>query len=215
MRFGKGLLLTMIAAVAVGYWINTEDGLEKVSIEAALNRFGLENPFPGTTTSSTLSEKIEILTSKDGKDVLMVPFTSPDTIDYIQVESEMIRLLNDLRTEKGLNTLVKNETLKQAADFRAVETETSFSHTRPDETDFYTVVQNETFWYEYQMIGENLAMATYFKDEAGMAAYLFNGWMESEGHYANMVQPDYQEVGIGVHYDGEFLYAVQLFGTPK
>lgn len=58
-------------------------------------------------------------------------------------------------------------------------------------------------------------MATYFKDEAGMAEFLFDGWVESEGHYANMVHPDFIEVGIGVHYDGEFLYAVQIFGKQN
>lgn len=215
MRIGKGLLLTAMAALAIGYWIDGGNIPNGFTIDAALNRIGLENPFSDTLKNTNLDEKIEILTSKDGKAVLMAPFTSPETIDYVRVENEIMRLLNELRAEKGLNTLTKNEMLKQAADYRAVETGTSFSHTRPDGSEFYTVFQNEAFWYEYQTVGENLAMATYFKDEEGMAAYLFNGWMESEGHYANMVRPEYKEVGIGVHYDGEFLYAVQLFGTQR
>ena len=57
-------------------------------------------------------------------------------------------------------------------------------------------------------------MATYYLDEKGMAELLFNGWKESPGHYENMVRKEFTEVGIGVYYDGETLYAAQLFGTP-
>lgn len=202
MRFIKGLLFTGIAALLVGYGVNRTAFNEKF-------------PFLEHASQTDLAEKIQVLTSPEGVDLLVAPFTRPEEIDYILVEDKIMVLLNDLRLEKGLLPLTKNETLKAAADYRAIETQTSFSHTRPDGTDFYTIVLTDAYWYPYQTIGENLAMATYFKDEEGMAEFLFDGWMESEGHYANMVHPDFLEVGIGVHYDGEFLYAVQLFGKQN
>lgn len=199
MRLMKGLLFTGIAALLVGYGINLD----------TLNK----NPaFLEKAAQSDIAEKIQMLTSPDGVELLIAPFNRPDEIDYTLVENKIMTLLNELRLAKGLLPLTRNETLKAAANHRAIETQTSFSHTRPDGTDFYTIVLTDEYWYPYQTIGENLAMATYFKDEEGMAEFLFNGWVESEGHYANMIHPDFLEVGIGVHYDGEFLYAVQLFG---
>nr|WP_321292841.1 CAP domain-containing protein [uncultured Trichococcus sp.] len=202
MRFIKGLLFTGIAALLVGYGMNH-------------NTFNERFPFLEQAVQSDMSEKIKVLTSPEGIDLLVAPFTRPEEIDYTLVEDKIMFLLNDLRMEEGLLPLTKNETLKAAADFRAIETQTSFSHTRPDGTDFYTIILTDAYWYPYQTVGENLAMATYFNDEEGMAEFLFDGWVESEGHYANMVHPDFLEVGIGVHYDGEFLYAVQLFGKQN
>lgn len=202
MRSLKGLLFTGMAALLVGYGINRN----------ALNE---KFPFLEQAVQSDMVEKIQVLTKPGGADLLIAPFTRPDEIDYVLVEEKIMTLLNELRLKQGLLPLTKNETLKAAADYRAIETQTSFSHTRPDGSDFYTIILTDAYWYPYQTVGENLAMATYFKDEEGMAQFLFDGWVESEGHYANMIHPDFLEVGIGVHYDGEFLYAVQLFGKQN
>lgn len=202
MRFIKGLLFIGLAALLVGYGMNR-------------TAFNENFPFLEQAAQSDVAEKIQVLTSPGGVDLLTAPFTRPDEIDYTLVEERIMTLLNELRQEQGLLPLTKNDTLKAAADHRAIETQTSFSHTRPDGSDFYTIILTEDYRYPYQMVGENLAMATYFKDEEGMAEFLFNGWVESEGHYANMIQPDFLEVGVGVHYDGEFLYAVQLFGKQS
>lgn len=202
MRFIKGLLFTGIAALLVGYGVNRTAFNEKF-------------PFLEQAVQTDVAEKIQVLTSPEAVDLLVAPFTRPEEIDYTLVEDKIMVLLNELRLEKGLLPLAKNETLKAAADYRAIETQTSFSHTRPEGTDFYTIILTDDYWYPYQTVGENLAMATYFTDEEGMAEFLFDGWVESQGHYANMVHPDFLEVGIGVHYDGEFLYAVQLFGKQN
>src|SRR5699024_5002825 len=135
-------------------------------------------------------------------------------IDYEAVENKIFDLLNELRKEQDVPVLKKNENLKKAADERALETEELFSHTRPDGTEPFTVLTEPEHEYSYRMAGENLGMATYFQSEEKMAELLFNGWVESKGHYENMINPDFREVGIGVHYDGETLYATQLFGTP-
>jgi len=58
-------------------------------------------------------------------------------------------------------------------------------------------------------------MATYHMNETEMAELIFNGWVESEGHYENLVRPEFEEIGVGIHYDGEFLYATQLFGAQQ
>lgn len=127
MRIIRGLLFTGIAALLVGYGINRNILNEKfLFLEQAVQ--------------TDVAEKIQVLTSPEGIDLLIAPFTRPEEIDYTLVEDKVMVLLNELRLEQGLLLLTKNETLKAAADHRAIETQTSFSHTRPDGTDFYTVI---------------------------------------------------------------------------
>ena len=105
--------------------------------------------------------------------------------------------------------------MKAGAIIRAQESEESFSHTRPDGREPFTILNEGDILYNYQSVGENLAMATYFMEDAEMDHFLFDGWVESDGHYETMVNPGFEEVGIDVHYDGEIIYATQLFGTQK
>ncbi|MGP6146614.1 CAP domain-containing protein [Jeotgalibaca sp. A122] len=142
---------------------------------------------------------------------MRTPIEAPAEIDIELIRDTIFHLTNDLRREQGVGQLTQNEMLIQAADTRALETEQSFSHTRPNEDPFHTVLQGV---YEYQMAGENLAMGTYHGTDTEMASFLFEGWVESEGHYQNMIEPGFTEIGVGVHYDGEMFYLVQIFGTP-
>ncbi|WP_161525891.1 glucosaminidase domain-containing protein [Trichococcus alkaliphilus] len=137
------------------------------------------------------------------------------SIDYALVENRIMELLNNLRAEQGLSILIKNDILKLAADQRAIETEALFSHTRPNGTANSTIVENKPYFYNYQAFGENLVMFTYSGNEKIMAEFLFEAWLNSLGHLANMRSINYQEVGIGIHYSKGILYAVQLFGTQQ
>lgn len=140
---------------------------------------------------------------------------SPDSVDKTLIEDTIFDLVNELRAELNVKTLVKNETLRLAATVRAIETEESFSHTRPNGTEPFTVLEEENTFYPYYMAGENLAMATFFRDDEHMAHLIFEGWVDSEDHYQTMINPEFKEIGIGVHYDGEILYATQFFGNPR
>lgn len=160
----------------------------------------------------------ELMTSEESPDspiqhsfIIRNPIDAPVDIDVTLIQNTILQLTNELRQEQGVSQLMLNDALNQVANLRALETETSFSHTRPDDTPFHTALKDT---YTYQMAGENLAMGTYHGTDEEMAAFLFNGWVESEGHYENMIEPGFVEIGIGVHYDGEMLYLVQIFGTP-
>ncbi|WP_373836425.1 CAP domain-containing protein [Jeotgalibaca arthritidis] len=145
--------------------------------------------------------------------VINQPFSQPDEVDEQLLRDTTLQLTNDLRSSLEVGTLTQNETLQQAADIRALESAQSFSHTRPDGSDFYTVLNEESLSYSYQITGENLALATYHLDDVGMAEFLFDGWVESPGHYQNMIEADFSELGVGIYYDGDILYLVQIFGT--
>lgn len=151
---------------------------------------------------------------KGAAQVNPAPYLSPpESVDDQLIRSTILQMTNDLRSQQGVGSLVENERLEAAANTRAVEIAESFSHTRPSGQEFYTVLAEADVQYDYWLAGENLAMGTYHLDDARMAAFLFEGWVESQGHYENMIEPDFEELGIGVHYDGEYLYLVQTFGT--
>lgn len=144
---------------------------------------------------------------------LMKP--SPTSVNETLIEELIFQSVNELRAKLSINPVTRNESLRLAATVRAIETEESFSHTRPDGTEPFTVLDEPETLYAYSMAGENLAMATFFKDERHMSQLIFEGWVDSEGHYETMVNPEFDEIGIGIHYDGEILYATQFFGKPR
>ena len=63
------------------------------------------------------------------------------------------------------------------------------------------------------MLGENLTLSAYSENEEAAAISLFDVWVNSPEDYKNMINADYQEVGIGVQNSGGDIYAVLIFGT--
>jgi len=70
----------------------------------------------------------------------------------------------------------------------------------------------------YGAIGENI-LETYGSqdfDAAAFAESAVSGWMNSPGHRANILSPNYRSSGIGVAVNGGYAYATQVFrGPPK
>lgn len=60
----------------------------------------------------------------------------------------------------------------------------------------------------WRMYGENIF---YVSGDGGMstpelAAYVVDGWMNSAGHRANILEPAYEEAAVGVHHDDSGAY---------
>lgn len=215
-----GFIVTVLVSLMFGFWLAATHVLEGTQIGNLLYNIVEVIPVPeewapdnqvnlpaeNTTPNSSASENKNSQTTRQN---------TSDEIDYVVIENRIFELLNELRSEVGVATLSKNEALKLAGDQRALETETLFEHKRPDGREPFTVLEEEPHVYPYLWAGENLAMATYFMDEEKMADFIFKGWKESPGHYENMVNPNFEEVGIGVHFNGEVLYATQMFGTQR
>lgn len=116
---------------------------------------------------------------------------------------EVLRLVNIERSKAGLSPLTTNATLKAAADKRAQETKTSFSHTRPNGSKFSTVLKE--YGISYRTAGENIAYGQRSPQE------VVNGWMNSPGHRANILNGSFGKIGIGVYQSGGVIYWSQLF----
>ena len=109
-----------------------------------------------------------------------------------------MRQTNQERAARGLGELRVDAELSRAAAVRARELVESFSHTRPDGSDWSTV--------STAVSGENIARG-HDSAERVMAA-----WMSSEGHRANILRGSLSRIGVCAYRAGGVLYWVQLFG---
>lgn len=125
--------------------------------------------------------------------------------------TKMIELTNTERTKKGIAPLKFDEGLTAAAMVRARESASSFSHTRPNKESFYTVLDD--FNLTWMSAAENIAAgnAAAGGSSPEMAMDL---WINSSGHYKNMINGEYSKIGVGCIYIPNSTYGyywVQLF----
>ena len=125
---------------------------------------------------------------------------TPDSSPAFQVFS----LVNSEREKYGLSPLTYDSVLQGAADIRAVEIKSLFSHTRPNGLSCFTVL--DEVGYSYRKAGENIAYGQRTAEE------VMTAWMNSEGHRANILG-DYDYIGIGVYESGGTIYWSQFFAS--
>ena len=113
----------------------------------------------------------------------------------------VVDLVNQERSKAGLEPLVLDEELTNAAVQRAAETALLFDHTRPDGEDCSTVSD--------KLAGENIAAGSDTPQE------VMEQWMNSSGHKANILTPGYRSIGVGCFEFGAVTYWVQIFGTEQ
>lgn len=121
-------------------------------------------------------------------------------------KAQVVAIMNQERANAGVGGISQNASLDAVAQVRAQEIAQSFSHTRPNGTSCFTVLNENGI--VYSTAGENIA-AGY-----GDPASVMNGWMNSEGHRANILNGSFGQVGIGYYTDpnsGYGTYWVQIF----
>lgn len=112
-------------------------------------------------------------------------------------------LVNKEREANGLSYVKYSDKLSQAAAKRAEEIVSTFSHTRPDGTSCFTIM--DEYGIGYYTVGENIAMGQ------GSPSSVMNSWMNSSGHRANILNAQFNFIGIGAVKEGGRYYWVQLF----
>lgn len=130
--------------------------------------------------------------------------------DGAALQARIIELVNQVRLESGLGEVTHNETLEAQASQYACELlfYDFFAHQNPI-TGSTLRQRAEEFGYDFSVIGENLAAGQLTPEQA------FNDWMESPGHRANILDPRFTELGVGIRRGGSYgWYWVQEFGRP-
>jgi len=146
--------------------------------------------------------------------VITIPISAWLTPDVLLEQAKkIIDLTNRIRQSVGVSLLTENNLLTQAAYNKAGDMLLNqyFAHIGPDKktiSDWLAGVN-----YKYAVAGENLAMGFSGAEE------VVNGWVKSQTHYANIIDPDFSETGVGLssglyeNYDTTLV--AQFFGSSQ
>lgn len=118
-------------------------------------------------------------------------------------EQEVIRLVNEIRAENGLPALTYNWELSRVARYKSQDMKDNryFSHTSPVYGSPFEMMRS--FGIAYRSAGENIARG-YATPQA-----VVNGWMNSSGHRANILNASFTQIGVGYVAAGN--YWTQMF----
>ena len=118
---------------------------------------------------------------------------------------EVLDLVNAERAKEGIAPLTLDSSLNAAARVRASELPSSFSHTRPNGNKCTTAITDQGL--SYSAASENISAGRW------SAADVVAGWMASDGHRKNIMNPAYTKLGLGsVKVDDDYgMYWAALF----
>lgn len=124
----------------------------------------------------------------------------------------LVNLTNQNRVAANISELTVNPILEKAAQMKAddMASKSYFAHNTPDgKTPWYWF---ELAGYKYAYAGENLAVNFQNSEDVETA------WMNSRGHFLNIMNPKYTEIGIatstGFYKGQQAVFVVQMFGAP-
>lgn len=132
--------------------------------------------------------------------IIQIPEKNSAVVEY---EQEVIRLINEIRTQNGLKPLMYDWQLGRVARYKSIDMKENryFSHTSPVYGSPFEMIRD--FGITFRSAGENIAYG-YSTPRA-----VVNGWMNSSGHRANILSTVYTRIGVGYVADGN--YWTQMF----
>ena len=195
------------------YWISEDEEVVTVTDDGVLQAKATGKAYIHAYLDSKPEITSECL-------VYVVPANGDDSVFYIKpnvlpldqesdvqeglnneiLQRELLVLVNNERRNAGLQELSWSESLEGSAVVRAGEITSVFDHTRPDGSSCFTI--------NSLCRAENIAAGQRSSED------VFNTWMNSSGHRANIMNPDYTIMGAGFAHGGDSYryYWVQLFG---
>lgn len=136
----------------------------------------------GGTSSKTVSSK---------------PVSTPSSSQtsgsgYSAFQNEVVSLVNSERAKNGLAALSVDSAITKTATLKSQDMAKNhyFSHTSPTYGSPFDLMKQ--YGVSYRTAGENIAMGQ------TSPAQVMNGWMNSPGHRANILNASYTKIGVGV-----------------
>ncbi len=111
--------------------------------------------------------------------------SSSGKVDIEEYKDELIRLVNEERTEAGLEPYEVHDVAMEFAQIRAEEISEKFSHERPN--------GDQTGTYSHYTFGENIAKGQDTPQE------VMEDWMGSSGHRAAIMSKEDEYFGVGIY----------------
>ncbi|MGM9551819.1 MAG: S-layer homology domain-containing protein [Clostridia bacterium] len=121
----------------------------------------------------------------------------------IAFRKAVVTLVNEIRNDYGLNQLSENPDLAKVAQMKAEDMQNNdyFDHQSPTYGSPFDMM--DEFGISYISAGENIAKGQSTPQE------VVDSWMNSMGHRENILDPSYDQIGIGYSADEDIW--VQMF----
>jgi uncharacterized protein YkwD len=139
-----------------------------------------------------------------------------------ELERRIFALTNDVRRRNSLPPLTLDGNLTAIAQKYSDDMlqRQFFSHTDPDGKGLNDRLKAEEKPGEFSTMsraGENIASMSRLdlRDVGTTARMIMDGWMTSPGHRANILNPTYTHLGVGVSVLGQEIRATQNFAQRK
>ena len=131
---------------------------------------------------------------------IAIPENAKTISDY---EAQVVELVNEIRTQRGLNKLKIDEELSKVARKKSEDMKKNnyFSHESPTYGSPFDMMR--TFGISYRSAAENIAKGQ------STPQSVVNAWMSSSGHRKNILNTSYTHIGVGHVANGN--YWTQMF----
>ncbi len=164
---------------------------------------------PAKPTPTTLAKPAPVTPAKPAPATPATPATPTAPATIGAYEQQVVDLVNKERAAAGLPALKVNTKLSGVAEKKAEDMRDGnyFSHTSPTYGSPFDMMKQ--FGISYSSAGENIAKGQRTPTD------VMNGWMNSPGHKANILNSSYTEIGVGYVTDSNgTTYWVQHFIRP-
>lgn len=186
----SALMITAGAVSAASHTVVSGDSMWKIAVKYQVGLDEIINANPNITNPALIYPG----------QVINIPSLDTSVTSY---EKEVVRLVNEIRRENGLNPLTEDWELSRVARYKSQDMLDNkyFSHTSPVYGSPFTMIKN--FGLSYRSAAENIA-----KGQSTPKAVV-NAWMNSSGHRANILNASYKKIGVGYVKNGQ--YWTQMF----
>jgi uncharacterized protein YkwD len=193
--FINGLITAAIIASLL-LALPLSDGLRNTARESALaNRLAASTESLEAALTPVFDEAIrQTLNTRtvrpESGEVVKLPYTVTDPQPRPDLESQMLELINQERVAAGLKPLVADPELTEVARKHSTDmfARGYFAHVTPEGRSPFDRINEAGI--TYRTAGENLALAP-------TLTMAHTGLMNSPGHRANILRPEFGRVGIG------------------
>ena len=145
-----------------------------------------------------VAETLNLLTIRpESNERVSLPFTVPAPRPRTDLEAEMLKLVNHDRVAAGLGALAPDPELTEVARRHSTDmfARGYFAHVTPEGRDPFDRIREADV--RFVTAGENLALAQ-------SVPVAHRGLMNSPGHRANILRPQFGRVGIAIMDGGRF-----------
>ena len=158
-----------------------------------------------TEGTQALATEKEVRSSTGGASGGLVETCDGGSIRLNATEERLLQLHNEAREQRGLEPLCLQPTLTEAARAHSEDMieKDYFAHVSPSGETLGERLKRFGYTpegYGYWKVGGNIA---WHSGPEAKPEEMFEGWMDSSGHRANILDEDFRQIGIGTH-SGEY-----------